>query len=107
MGFNSGFKGLNTLHERLMLHSQNVTSPKIHRCPVDRRRDGPPNHFASFREENYFLTPDRNRTPIHSNAAPCLATVLPDLSCPQELKSLYNVIIDVSRIYNENLLPRE
>jgi hypothetical protein len=54
-----------------------------------------------------FLTPGRNRTPIHSNTAPCLATVLPDLSCLQELKSPHNVIIDVSRIYNENLLPIE
>jgi hypothetical protein len=90
-----------------MLHSQNVTSPKIHRCPVDTSRDGPPNHFASFREENYFFTPGRNRTPMHSNAAPSLVTVLPDLSCLQEMKSLYNVIIDVSRIYNENLLPIE
>jgi hypothetical protein len=74
---------------------------------VDRWRDRPPNHFANFREENYFLAPGRNGTPIIGNAAPCLATVLPDLSCLQEFTSLYNAIIEVSRIYKENLLPVE
>lgn len=90
-----------------MLHSQGVTCPSIYLCHVDGWRDGPPSHLASFREENYFLLPGRNRTPILGNAISCLATVLPDLSSLQELKSLYNVIIEVIHIDNEILLPTE